>query len=142
MKTAKQLLMGKAPGVVSIAPEATVLQALHLMAEKDIGALVVLDGQRLVGILSERDYARKVALLGKSSSDVPVKDIMTHQVLCVSPHHKVDECMALMTKKRCRHLPVIEGKQVVGMLSIGDLVKEMLSEQESVIQQLESYIHS
>jgi CBS domain-containing protein len=115
---------------------------LKLMAEKDIGALIVLDGQRLVGILSERDYARKVALMGKTANDVPVKDIMTHQVLCVSPLHQVDECMALMTKKRCRHLPVIEEKQVIGMLSIGDLVKEMLSEQQLVIQQLESYIHS
>jgi CBS domain-containing protein len=142
MKTAKQLLMNKPSGVVSIAPNATVLDALKKMAEKDIGALVVLDGTHLVGILSERDYARKVALMGKAAADVPVKDIMTHQVLCVAPHHSVDECMALMTKKRCRHLPVIEGKQVVGMLSIGDLVKEMLSEQQMMIQQLESYIHS
>ena len=142
MKTARQLLASKTSGVVSIAPDATVLDALRLMADRDIGALLVLDGQKLVGILSERDYARKVVLLGRASRDLPVRDIMTHKVLCVTPDQKVDECMALMTQKRCRHLPVLEEKHVVGILSIGDLVKEMLTEQQLVIQQLESYIHS
>ncbi len=142
MKTVKQLLATKLIGVVSIGPDASVFDALTLMAEKDIGALIVLEGTKLVGILSERDYARKVILLGKSSRDIPVREIMTHKVLCVTPAHKVDECMGLMTQKRCRHLPVLDDKHVIGVLSIGDLVKEMLSEQQLVIQQLESYIHS
>jgi CBS domain-containing protein len=142
MKTAKQLLADKPAGIISVAPDASVLDALKLMAEHDIGALVVLDGGKLVGILSERDYARKVVLLGKSSNDTLVRDIMTHRVLCVSPTQLVDECMELMTQKRCRHLPVVEDKQVIGILSIGDLVKETISEQLATIHQLESYILS
>jgi len=140
MKTVKQLLADKPPGVISIAPTASVLDALKLMSDKDIGALVVLDGQKLVGILSERDYARKVALEGKSSKDILVSEIMTHKVLCVTPAHTVDECMGLMTQKRCRHLPVVEEKHVVGILSIGDLVKETITEQQLLIHELESYI--
>lgn len=142
MKTAKQLLAGKPAGVIAVPPDASVLDALKLMAEHDIGALVVLDGVKLVGILSERDYARKVVLLGKSSSETLVRDIMTHHVLCVSPAQMVDECMELMTQKRCRHLPVVEEKRVIGILSIGDLVKETISEQLETIQQLEIYIRS
>jgi CBS domain-containing protein len=142
MKTARQLLANKPAGVVSVAPDASVYDALVLMAEKEIGAVVVLDGPKLVGILSERDYARKVILMGKSSKEIPVREIMTHRVLCVSPEQMVDECMAIMTEKRCRHLPVVQDKQVVGMLSIGDLVKEVISEQQETIQQLESYIRS
>ena len=142
MKTAKQLLANKPKGVVSIAPDENVLEALKLMADHDIGALVVLEGQKLVGILSERDYARKIVLLGKSSRDTLVREIMTHRVLCVSPSQMVDECMELMTQKRCRHLPVIEDKHVIGILSIGDLVKETISEQLETIHQLESYIRS
>jgi CBS domain-containing protein len=142
MKTAKQLLADKPAGVISVAPAASVLDALKLMAEHDIGALVVLDGGKLVGILSERDYARKVVLVGKSSSETLVRDIMTHRVLCVSPTQMVDECMELMTQKRCRHLPVVEDKHVIGILSIGDLVKETISEQLATIHQLESYILS
>ena len=141
MKTVRQVLAGKPPGVHSIAPDASVYDALKLLAEKDIGALVVLDGHKLVGILSERDYARKVILVGKSSREMAVREIMTHQVLCVAPAHTVDQCMGLMTQKRCRHLPVIEDKRVIGILSIGDLVKETISEQQQLIQQLESYIH-
>jgi CBS domain-containing protein len=143
MKTARQLLANKATqGAVSIGPEATVYDALKLMAEKDIGALIVLDGQKLVGIFTERDYARKVALLGKSSKDIPMREIMTHRVLCVTPDQMIDECMAVMTEKRCRHLPVVEDKRVIGVLSIGDLVKELISEQRDTIAQLESYIMS
>jgi CBS domain-containing protein len=142
VKNAKQLLANKPKGVVSIAPDENVLEALKLMADHDIGALVVLDGEKLVGILSERDYARKIVLLGKSSRDTLVREIMTHRVLCVSPSQMVDECMELMTQKRCRHLPVIEDKHVIGILSIGDLVKETISEQLETIHQLESYIRS
>jgi CBS domain-containing protein len=142
MKTAKQLLANKPKGVVSIAPDDNVLEALKRMADHDIGALVVLEGEKLVGILSERDYARKIVLLGKSSRDTLVREIMTHRVLCVSPSQMVDECMELMTQKRCRHLPVVEDKHVIGILSIGDLVKETISEQLETIHQLESYIRS
>jgi CBS domain-containing protein len=142
MKTAKQLLANKPKGVVSIAPDDNVLEALKRMADHDIGALVVLEGEKLVGILSERDYARKIVLLGKSSRDTLVREIMTHRVLCVSPSQMLDECMELMTQKRCRHLPVVEDKHVIGILSIGDLVKETISEQLETIHQLESYIRS
>jgi CBS domain-containing protein len=139
MKTARQLIEDK-PGIVSIAPHESVFAALELMASHDIGALVVLDDQVLAGMLSERDYARKVILLGKSSRDIRVSEIMTHKVVCVGPDQTVDQCMAVMTEKRCRHLPVLEGKRVVGVLSIGDLVKETISEQQFQIAQLESYI--
>jgi CBS domain-containing protein len=142
MKTVKQLLQGKAAGVCSIGPEAPVIDALRLMAEREIGALVVVNGEKLAGILSERDYARKVMLLGKSSRDTPVREIMTTRVICVSPQRTVEECMALMTEKRIRHLPVLEGGKLIGVLSIGDLVKEVIAEQKSTIEQLESYIHS
>jgi CBS domain-containing protein len=110
------------------------------MAEHDIGALVVLDGSVLAGMLSERDYARKVILLGKSSRDIRVSEIMTQKVVCVGPDQTVDQCMGVMTEKRCRHLPVLEDKRVIGVLSIGDLVKETISEQQFQIAQLESYI--
>ncbi|MCA3069103.1 MAG: CBS domain-containing protein [Rhodocyclaceae bacterium] len=139
MKTARQLIERK-PGVVSIAPHESVFTALERMAEHDIGALVVLDGSVLAGMLSERDYARKVILLGKSSRDIRVSEIMTHKVVCVGPDQTVDQCMGVMTEKRCRHLPVLEDKRVIGVLSIGDLVKETISEQQFQIAQLESYI--
>ena len=111
------------------------------MAEREIGALPVVANGKLAGILSERDYARKVVLQGKSSRDTPVREIMTSRVVCVGPQRTVDECMALMTEKRIRHLPVIEHGELIGLLSIGDLVKETISEQQFVIAQLESYIH-
>ena len=144
MKTITQLLEAKAKGrdIFSIAPGALVFDALKLMAEKEVGALVVMEGGRLVGIISERDYARKVILHGKSSHDIPVREIMTGKVITVHPGQTVAECMALMTGKRVRHLPVVtEGDRLVGLLSIGDLVKEVIADQERTIRQLESYIH-
>jgi CBS domain-containing protein len=141
MKTVKEILEAKSHNLLSISPEASVLDALKLMAEKDIGALVVLDGDHLAGIFSERDYARKVILHGKASKDTPVGEIMTHKVVCVRPDQSVEECMALMTDKRIRHLPVLEDRKVIGVISIGDVVKEVISEQRFVIEQLEHYIH-
>jgi CBS domain-containing protein len=142
MKSAQQMLATKASGVVTVSPDTSVFDALKLMAEKDIGAVVVLDGPKLVGIFTERDYARKVILSGKSSMDTLVREIMTNRVLCVTPAQMADECMEIMTHKRCRHLPVVEDKRVIGILSIGDLVKEVISEQRETIIQLESYIMS
>ncbi len=141
MKTVRQMLEGKSRGLCTIGPGASVLDALKLMAEKDIGALLVVENDKLVGIISERDYARKMILHGKSSHDTPVRKIMTERVICVQPDRTVDECMALMTDKRFRHLPVIENDKLIGVLSIGDLVKETISEQQFMIKQLESYIH-
>lgn len=140
MKTVRHLLQAKGPGVYSIAPDARVFDALTLMAEKNVGALVVLEGDALAGIISERDYARKVILHGKSSHDIPVRAIMTDKVMTVQPGQTVEECMALMTNERIRHLPVVEDGKLVGVLSIGDLVKEVIAEQEQTIKQLESYI--
>lgn len=142
MTTVRQMLQSKGGTIHSIVPDASVYDALKLMADKDVGALVVLADGRLAGILSERDYARKVTLFGKSSHDLAVRDIMTEKVVTVQPGNTVDDCMALMTNKRIRHLPVTEGERLVGLLSIGDLVKEVIAEQEQTIRQLESYIHS
>jgi CBS domain-containing protein len=142
MKTVKQLLSAKGSQIYSIRPDATVYEALESMAEKDIGALLVTEGTRLVGIISERDYARKVRLQGKWSQDVPVRDIMTEDVVIVDPSRTVEDCMALVTEHRVRHLPVCDGDRLVGIISIGDLVKEVIAEQEATIRQLESYIHS
>lgn len=142
MSTVSQLLQGKGSNVWSVTPEASVFDALKLMAEKNVGALLVMNDGKLRGILSERDYARKVILLGKSSQEIAVRDIMSDKVVCVGQEHTVDECMALMSGKRIRHLPVLAGGQVIGVLSIGDLVKALIEEQQQTIQQLESYIHS
>jgi CBS domain-containing protein len=141
MNTVKQLLEGKTTRLLSISPDASVFEALQLMAAKDVGALVVLEGERLAGIFSERDYARKVVLVGKFSKETAVREIMTAKVLCVRPDQTVDQCMALMTDHRIRHLPVLDGSKVIGVISIGDVVKELLSEQQVIISQLESYIH-
>jgi CBS domain-containing protein len=141
MKTLKQLLEAKGGNVYSIMPDARVFDALKLMADKSVGALIVMEGGRLAGIISERDYARKVILHGKSSHDLQVRDIMTSKVISVHPGQTVEECMALMTEKRIRHLPVTEGELLIGVLSIGDLVKEVIAEQRQTIEQLESYIH-
>jgi len=141
MKTVAQMLKLKPSGVASIGPDVPVVDALKLLAERDVGAVLVMEGQRLVGILSERDYARKVALKGKSSSTTPVNEIMTREVVFVTPEQTNEDCMALMTAKRLRHLPVIDNDRVVGVLSIGDLVKDTISEQQFIIDQLEHYIH-
>jgi CBS domain-containing protein len=139
MKTVRQMLHGKTP-LISISSAATVYDALALMARHDVGALVVLDKGRLVGMFSERDYARKVILQGKASKDLAVSEIMTPRVLCVRPDDSVEACMELMTDKHVRHLPVIDGSTVVGLVSIGDVVKTLLHEQQFVITQLERYI--
>ena len=141
MKTVRQMLEGKSRVLCTIGPDARVFEALKLMAEHDIGALLVVQKDKLAGILSERDYARKVILHGKSSHDLQVRDIMTSKVISVHPGQTVEECMAMMTEKRIRHLPVTEGERLIGVLSIGDLVKEVIAEQQQTIQQLESYIH-
>ena len=142
MRNVQQLLENKPYRLLSISPTASVLDALRQMAEKDVGALVVLDGEKLVGIFSERDYARKIILFGKSSHDTAVSEIMTASVVCVRPAQSADECMALMTGKRVRHLPVLSEDKVVGVISIGDVVKEMIDDQRRTIEQLEQYIKS
>ena len=142
MKTVRQLLQSKGSAVYSVTPEASVFDALKLMADKNIGALLILSGGKLAGIMSERDYARKVILHGKSSHDMLVREIMSEKVVTVQPEQTVEDCMTLMTGKRIRHLPVVNGDKIVGLLSIGDLVKEVIAEQEQTIKQLESYIHS
>jgi CBS domain-containing protein len=138
----RQLLEGKGRAVHSVEPQAPVLEAIRLMAEHHVGALVVMTGEVLNGIVSERDYARKVILLGRSSSATPVRDIMSTPVISVSLEDAVPKCMQLMTERRVRHLPVIDGGRVIGMVSIGDLVKAVIAEQRQQIEQLESYIHS
>ncbi len=142
MKTVSELLQVKGSAVLSVTPESSVFDALRLMAEKNVGALLVMSDGALRGILSERDYARKVILLGKSSHEIAVRDIMSDKVVSVTPAQTVDDCMALMTGRRIRHLPVIDGGRIIGVLSIGDLVKAVIEEQQQTIQQLESYIHS
>jgi CBS domain-containing protein len=140
METVRHLLQVKGSQVWSIKPDATVYEALERMAERDVGALLVMEADTLKGIFSERDYARKIALHGKSSADTSVREVMTPEVVCISPDQQIEACMALMTEKRIRHLPVLEGEKVVGVISIGDVVKEVIAEQEFVISQLENYI--
>ena len=140
MPTAHDILRFKGRTVRAVRPTDTVLAALGVMAEHDIGAVLVLEGEQLIGILTERDYARKVVLAGLSSKDAPVSAIMTADVICVAPQLSVDECMSLMTERRVRHLPVVDGRRVVGLISIGDLVKATIDEQEFTITQLKSYI--
>jgi CBS domain-containing protein len=142
MKTVKDILGNKASSILSIAPNETVLAAIKLMAEKNVGALPVMVGEKLVGILSERDYARKVILRGRSSEDTLVKDIMTENVLTVSLHNSNEECMELMTEKHLRHLPVVENGLVIGMISIGDVVKAIISAQSLAISNLQDIINN
>jgi CBS domain-containing protein len=142
MTTVRHLLDGKGRALFSIEPEDPVLEAVRMMAERHVGALLVMRGTELAGILSERDYARKVVLLGRSSAETPVWQIMTSPVITVSLDNSVQDCMRLMTERRIRHLPVVDGGRVVGMISIGDLVKAVIEEQQQTIEQLETYIHS
>jgi len=140
MKTVAQLLRTKGHQVLSVSPDIPVFEALEVMAEKNVGALLVLEGERLVGIFSERDYARKVILKGKASKETPVREIMSSHVLYIRPEQTIEDCMALMTDKRVRHLPVMEEGRVVGVISIGDVVKAIIAEQEFIIEQLQNYI--
>ena len=140
MKTVYNLLKKKGSQIWAIGPDASIYEAVSMMAEKGIGALLVMEGEQLNGIISERDYARKVILAGKSSRQTPVKEIMTTAVLCAMLEQSVEQCLALMTDKRIRHLPVADGGKVVGLVSIGDLVKEIIAEQQFIIEQLEHYI--
>jgi CBS domain-containing protein len=141
MTTVLQLLEGKPRAIFSIGPDEPVLEAIRLMADHYVGALLVMKGDELVGIVSERDYARKVILKGRSSAETPTWQIMSSPVVTVSLGNSVQECMQLMTARRLRHLPVLDGKRVVGMVSIGDLVKAVMEDQQQTIEQLESYIH-
>jgi len=140
MKTVKDLLRTKGQAIWSIDADASILDALKLMAAKEIGALMVMVGGQITGIVSERDYARKVVLHGKSSKDTPVREIMTRKVLYLRPEQTVEECMALMTDKHIRHMPVLDGDQMIGVVSIGDIVKSIISEQQFLISHLENYI--
>jgi CBS domain-containing protein len=141
MTTVTQILQSKPDqAVATTSPEASVFEAVKLMAEKNIGALVVMEGGKVVGVVTERDYARKVALMARNSRDTPVRDIMSTRVMYVRPDQTNEECMALMTENRLRHLPVMEGERMVGLISIGDLVKDIISEQKMIIEQLEHYI--
>ena len=142
MTVVRHLLDRKGRALFTIEPADPVLEAIRMMADHHVGALLVMRGTELAGIVSERDYARKVVLLGRSSAETPVWQIMTSPVITVSLHTPVQDCMRLMTERRIRHLPVIDGGRVAGMISIGDLVKAVIEEQQQTIEQLESYIHS
>ncbi|HWI13110.1 MAG TPA: CBS domain-containing protein [Burkholderiales bacterium] len=141
MTTAAQVLKSKAEATVyTTTPSASVFDAVKLMAERNVGSLLVMEGKTIVGLITERDYARKIILMARSSKETPVRDIMTSPVMYVRPDQSSDECMALMTENRVRHLPVMDGNELIGIISIGDLVKDVISEQKFIIQQLEHYI--
>jgi CBS domain-containing protein len=142
MSTVRQVLAGKSAAIYAVAPESAVLEAIREMAKHRVGALLVMQGPDLIGIVSERDYARKVVLLGRSSSDTTVSTIMSSPVITVSPDDSVSHCMQLMTDRHVRHLPAVEGGRVMGMVSIGDLVKAVIAEQRAQIEQLENYIRN
>ena len=141
MKTVADILKSKPDHTIyTIAPTASVFDAVKLMAEKNIGALLVIEGEQIVGIITERDYARKIVLMTRSSKDTPVRDIMGSEVMYVRPDQTSEECMVLMTENRLRHLPVMNGGKLIGLISIGDLVKDVISEQKFIIEQLQHYI--
>ena len=140
IKTIREILDNKSHQIWSVSPDTKIFEALQLMAEKNIGALVVLNGDKLVGIISERDYARKVALKGKTSKETPIRDIMTPKVLYVTPEKTAEDCMALMIEKRIRHLPVYKQDKLIGVVSIGDVVKAVIEEKKIAIEHLENYI--
>jgi len=141
MKTVADVLKSKAHQAVhTITPGALVFDALKLMADKNIGALLVMEGERIAGIITERDYARKIVLMSRSSKETPVREIMTSAVMYVRPGQTTEECMVLMTENRLRHLPVVDGNSLLGLVSIGDLVKSIISEQKFTIEQLQNYI--
>ena len=140
MVTVRQLLEGKSRDLWTISPDASVFEALERLAEKDIGALLVTEGEKLVGIFSERDYARKVALKGRTSKETTIGELMTRDVRYVQPEHTVEQCMVLMTDKRIRHLPVLQDQKLVGIVSIGDVVKAVISDQADTIQFLQQYL--
>ena len=142
MRTVRQLLGSKTPEIFAVSPDASVLDAIKLMAEKGVGAVLAMQGARLCGIVSERDYARKVVLQGRSSSNTPVRDIMTAKVVTVRPDDSVDHCMQVVTEHRIRHLPVAEGDAIVGVISIGDLVKAVIEDQKVELDQLQRYLAS
>jgi CBS domain-containing protein len=141
MKTVAEILLSKGNQTVhSVRPDTSVYEAIRLMSERGIGAVLVMEQDRIAGIMTERDYARKVILMDRSSKSTPVRDIMSPSVICVSPSDTNEACMALMTERRLRHLPVLDDGRLVGMISIGDLVKDIMSEQKFIIEQLELYI--
>jgi CBS domain-containing protein len=140
MQTVRQLLGAKSPEIHAVPPDVAVVQAIRLMAEKGIGAVLVMDGRTLVGILSERDYARKIVLMDRSSSNTPVREIMTAELVTVAPSVTVEQCLELVTNRRIRHLPVVDGDEVVGVISIGDLVKSVIEAQRLELGQLQQYI--
>ncbi len=140
MQTVRQLLGTKSPDIHAVRPDAAVVDAIRLMAEKGIGAVLVMEGPKLVGILSERDYARKIVLMERSSKATPVRDIMTAELVTVAPTVSVEQCLALVTDRRIRHLPVMVGDEVVGVISIGDLVKAVIEQQRQELGHLQEYI--
>ena len=140
MGKVKNILDSKGRVVFSVTPEVTVYAAIELMCQKDVGGLLICENERLVGIFTERDYARKLILKGKSSKETPIKDLMTRNPIVVSPDTSIEECMKVMSDKRIRHLPVLENDKVIAMISIGDVVRFVIEEQKSIIEQLEHYI--
>jgi CBS domain-containing protein len=140
MRSVKDILQEKGTQVYAVSPDANVYEALQLMADKNVGALMVMEGDRVVGLISERDYARKIVLKGKFSKDVPVHEIMTADIVRIGPDRDVENCMELMTDKRIRHLPVFENDRLIGIISIGDIVKAIIEHKEEIIAQLEGYI--
>jgi len=142
VKLVKDILGTKGADIYSVRPGDSVFDALTMMSDKKVGALIVMEDGELKGVISERDYARKVFLMGRSSPQTSVSEIMSSRVVCATPRQKAEECMALMTEKRIRHLPILEHNQVIGVISIGDLVKAIISDQQFIIEQLEHYINA